>query len=457
MFVQVVQRAQVGEIFSGRGRMASLRQFSIEHPRELPTIDPLSLAAIWFRDPEGNTDLPTILVTSDGQERDWLAWFVTFAPTIRPFTALCRVLGRSDFTEHFDTMQPADLGKFENACLGLIFGEVLSSEDGLAKTKDPLTASACASVLSYALVRRLAIRKRVLFDEGNLPERWTLVRKITRQRERELVIPEVVRVSEILGSLLRKDSPSNSSNRILMACHELAEGGELISSASAFGTDFEQLANSMQGTREERVELFERVLEKSITSESSTEESFTLGYLASRIFPGTLTHAPLLAPARQNHPSAMLWYGVCAGLSSECNLFAEFGGVGRRVLRDLLALDDFQTRPRADIASSELEILLSGERPDDFPVTSPSQLSIELEPGISTVVNWSSRARARRSPEFTASRPDDSAWVEQELGITISKLIDLQRRLRTGGSRDIGYEQGSLYESRPVRRGPKQR
>ena len=458
MFVQVVQRSQIGEVLFGGRRMASLRQVSMEHPRELPSIDPLSIAAVWFRDPESSNDLPEVLVTTDGQERDWLAWLITFAPTLRPFTAFCRIMGITDFTDCFDAFKPPNLGRLENACIGLVLGEALSSEEVLLKVKETLTASACASVLSFALVRRLAIHRHAVSNERDLADRWARIRKITLQRERGLALSEVVGVSEVVGSLLHSNNNLLVINdSILHACQELSAGGELISSALAFGPSFEKLAHTMHGTREERVDLFEKALDMAMTSKPSAEESFTLGYLASRINPGTLAHASLLAPARQRHPAAMLWYGVCAGLSGECSILGEFGGVGRRVLRDLLATDDLATRPRTDISSNELEILLSGERADDFPVTSPSQLSIELDPGISTVVNWSSRARTRRMPEVMSPRPEDSAWIEQELGNTISRLVDIQRRVRNSGQHDGGPEQGSLYESRPTRRGSKQR
>jgi len=57
------------------------------------------------------------------------------------------------------------------------------------------------------------------------------------------------------------------------------------------------------------------------------------------------------------------------------------------VLRDLLVVDELVGRPRSDIAAEELEMLLRSDRGDEFPVTSLSQLSVELEPGVWTVVN----------------------------------------------------------------------
>lgn len=148
----------------------------------------------------------------------------------------------------------------------------------------------------------------------------------------------------------------------------------------------------------------------------------------------------------------MLWYGVCAGLSLDGGLLAEFGGIGRRVLRDLSMADELVSRPRTDISAAELEILLGGERADEFPVTSPAQLSVELQPGIWTVVNWSSRARSRR-PQDTGDRAEERGLIASELEIAISRLIEVYQRVRGVDPQDRSAGQQSLFGRRPEPRG----
>lgn len=449
MFVHVARRTQLGEVFSGR-RALSSRPVPFAHPAELPSLDPLSVAAVWAEEPFERGELPKYLLTAEGQERDWLAWLVNFAPGLRPFTAFCRIVSVPSFSRLLDEFQRPELGSLQGACVGLILGEALSSEDGLYRTREPLTASACASVLSFALCRELALYRDRPSDD-DLGGRWARVRQLTRQRERVLDPREVVGVVEVLRNLLRRGPVYSSSLAVARACRELHERGEVVREAGAFGPTFEQAVHAMKGTREERVGAFERMLSEVIAGEWQSEAAFAIGYLASRINPGTLAHAGLVAPVLTRYPATMLWYGACAGLAEGTSVTSELGGAGRRILRELIAPEDLLGRPRADISASELEILLAGERADDFAVWSPSLLSVELVPGVSTVVNWSSRARARRAPE-SAERAEERGWLESELGATITRLVDLQRRIRGGEARERDDQQEGLFDRRPSER-----
>lgn len=456
MFVHVAGRAQLGEVLSGR-RPLSSRPIRIKHPPQLPQLEALSVAAVWAEDPADHGELPEYLLTADGDERDWLAWLVNFAPSLRPFTAFCRVVSVSTFSRILDAFQRPDLGSLENACIGLILGEALSAEEVLARPREPLAASACASVLSFVLCRELAVSSHRMLHDDELLRRWARVRELTRQRERSLDPRDVVGVAEVLRVLLHSGPVGSVSLPVLHACRELRERGEVLSEAGVFGPAFEKAAHTMRGTREERVGAFEQMVSEVMSGERALEADFAIGYLASRINPGTLAHAGLVATVLKRYPAAMLWYGACAGLAESTTVTSEFGGVGRRVLRELMTPEEVLGRPRCDVSASELEILLAGERADDFAVWSPSQLSVELAPGVSTVVNWSSRARTRRSQEL-GERPEERAWIEYELGAAINRLVDLHRRVR--GDRDLRErepEQEGLFDRRPDRRGSRKR
>ena len=336
----------------------------------------------------------------------------------------------------------------------------------LSRPREQITASACASVLSFVLVRELALYDRPLPAHLSLPSRWSYVREITRQRQRDVDGPALVSIVETLGGLIDERRSVPGILPIQFMCRELTERGELQSAASAIGPSFEKLVRGMGGTREERVDVFERALHGGLVVNDAQIEAFALGYLASRINPGTLGHAALLAPVLQRSPAAMLWYGVCAGFAEGNGLLSELGGVGRRVLRDVHFEDAVVGRPRADIGGDELVMLLDGDRPEraeEFPVSSPSQLSVELIPGVTTVLNWSSRGRARRGSEGT-ERTEDRAWIEYELAASISRLVDLRRRIRSGDAyepeAEHRSEQANFFDpSAPPgrRRSPKKR
>lgn len=463
MFGYVAKRSQLGEVLSGR-RPTVERAKVLELAADLPRIEPQSAFVIWSHDPIERPELPAFLITEDGQERELLAWLVTFAPSLRPFTAFCRVMGTSGFRRLATALQRPDLGRVENACVGLVLGEVLSSEEMLSRPRDTLTVAACASALSFALAREMAIYKDSILDADELRLRWSRARQLTRQRERELDGKDVVAAAEILRDLLRVGTAPQTSLPVSLACRELLEQGEISSSAAYFDVSFERAVKEMSGTREERVEAFERVLGGAISFGGSIEKAFVIGYLASRISPGTLTHASLLGPGLKRYPSAMLWYGLCAGLARDTAVLAELGGIGRRLLRELLATQDLIGRPRADVSAAELDILLSGDRNDDFTVYSHSQLTVELVPGVSTVLSWSSRTRARKPNEVPgAERIEDRSWLDQELSVAIGRLIDMHARLRaeaalnSSAQRKVGPEQPTLFDPHPSKRSGKRR
>ncbi|HKO53520.1 MAG TPA: hypothetical protein VJV79_37685 [Polyangiaceae bacterium] len=455
MFVHVARRTQIAELLSGRA-IPQRREFLFDRATSIPPLDQLSVAAIWSSDPYERAALPVLLVTADGQERDWLAWLVTFAPALRPFTAFCRIVGYTAFLQETESMRAPALSGIDTASIGLILGELLMSSHETSSRRESPTASACASTLSFALIRDLAIHKRPVFEPNELPAQWSRIRKLTRQRERNTHATDVTLCAEVLRALSGGGSYPFAGSPIFAACHEILERGEVRAEAPRFGQVFAAAADAMLGTREERVDIFERVLSAPVISGGPPEEeAFSIGYLASRINPGTLVHAALVAPALQRYPAAMLWYGVCAGLVQNSNVLNELGSVGRRVERDLLVQDGLENRPRADIAASELEIFVTGERTDDFPISSPSQLVVELAPAITTVVNWTSRTRSGKIGP--GDRFEDRGWIAAELEGAISRLTDLRRRLRNTDQHERGPEQAGLFDRSPAEDRPKKR
>lgn len=467
MFVLVGRRAQIAEVFASR-RTASRKGsvFWIDDLSDLSRLDGQLFAAVWAENPDDHWRLPDVLLTADGAERDWLAWLVNFAPSVRPFTAYCRVVEASAYVRLAESFQRPNLGRLDAACVGLVLGEVLSAEGVLSGLSEPLTASACASALSFALVRALALYRRPPTSDQELAEKWTVVRQLTRQRDRGFGWSEAVSVVDALRSI--RDGIRGSDRAVVRACQELADRGQVTLEGGAFGSRVIEAAHAMTGTREERVAVFERTLAEMLGADGSGENAFAIGYLASRINPGTLTHAALVAPALSRYPSAMMWYGVCAGLAEETKILVEFGGVGHRLLRELLSDEAFPGRPRADVSANELEVLLASERADEFPVYSPSQLSVELVPGVSTVLNWSSKSRGQRT-QVGRERMDDRERMrmEYELRSAITRLVELHRSLigiNEGPSSwhgpdgpASGAQAGLFDRPSPARRGAKRR
>lgn len=464
MFYAVVERARFSDVLTNGERLHFDPLPTLLRPhRGVEGLHPLSCLCIYERRPATPTQLPDLLVTVDGHERDWLAWLSTFAQNHRPFTAFCRVMGLSDAARHFEATspeRPLSLRGVEGACVGLILGELLSSDEILARMRENLPAWVPASTLSQALVREIVLYGSAL-NGFELVDRWMRTRGLTRQRERLVDVGGVLEILAAIDVVSGRDARAPVHPGIVRVLDEISsdrprlEGrprsAEFFPLLAAFGIDPER------DTREERVAKFEAAV-GAVRDRGTPEAGFLLGYLASRINPGTLLHAGLLAPALREHPSAMLWYGVCAGFAGPQSILGSFGGLGRRILRELYAPHGFLYRPTADLAIGELEVMLQ-DRPDDppeFVAGSASHLSVELDAGITTTVSWSrnrKRSDERLAPADLLRISEDvrrlrNAMVH-DLGSAIEPLIRLYNRLDGERNREPEANRGAARHREP--------
>ena len=87
----------------------------------------------------------------------------------------------------------------------------------------------------------------------------------------------------------------------------------------------------MRGPREDRVVAIEDFINRTerLSVEDPEMTPFMLRYLASRIAPGTIRNSSVLGALSQRHPSALLWYGFCAGFGeTDANVSRSEGGKG---------------------------------------------------------------------------------------------------------------------------------
>ncbi len=458
MFILKATRSKLIEALTGRSAIAQecssfheLRSISLD-------LDAQTVLAVWLDQPAENFDLPVLLVTAEGRDRDWLAWAATYIQQIRPFTAFCRVLDIAALLSEDRILQPIKIGTL--AHVGLILGETLSLSDLLPRSpNEPLTTLAYNGALSFALARELSLRGKSE-SYSQIIERWSLVRRLTRQQERKLS-SEIYSISTLLYDRFHKyktDKNALGNPRLSDALIDLQERREV--NLNAFFAPITRLigadiAESMRETREVRVTNFERAAKALINEPKlpEAEASFVLGYLASRIAPGSLAHAKLILSLPDRYPSSILWYGVCAGLAPETMILTELGGLGRRILRDLQSADDFLSRPRADLAWMELNILLGGDKVlDQFVTASPFQLKIELAPGVWTVVNWSSRTRAVQPAESISMPRDERIDIAREIERASHHLMTLASQVAGGGADPGKGTQRELFPKRTPHR-----
>ena len=151
-----------------------------------------------------------------------------------------------------------------------------------------------------------------------------------------------------------------------------------ISSSAAFPLSaFRQTMTTRASiwARPSAVRAFERILKGPNRLDVLTS-SFLAGLLADQISPGSFEHVDLLLPYLNQYPTALIWYGLCAGLHPDSEVQQVGNCLGRRLVRDLLASDPILSRPKYDIAVRELEVHLDREEPLEFRTASQNHIAV---------------------------------------------------------------------------------
>jgi hypothetical protein len=407
LFSCLVERRNFGNLLSAEG----VRRLDLDAERDLRTVllnrspRDLSVLAVWAQPPHENNVLPSLLICDDQSESDWAAWITTFGAKIRPFSAYMRLIALSKLqTLSLEGRQPSLKG-FTWPLAGLILGEVLAASALPDKTLETMPANACESTLSFSVFRAVAAHP-TFASWPQLIQAWELVRQVTRQHTRLIDSASVARVCSIVMQSLGLAEGYNlvdpNNLKLITACRELLRTPAKAPLTIKLIPQFSYIEERMHGPREDRVIAFSdllRDLERSSPPADGDLTSFALGYLASRIAPGTIQHSSVLRPAIHKYPTALLWYGFCAGVPGLENRGwtpMEFPAGARRIARDLLRPESLLDAPSSDISYLELLALArTGGDPLNGLITSTQgTATIELAPAVSTVVNVASKVES---------------------------------------------------------------
>jgi hypothetical protein len=393
MWSKKVNRKELAEVLnSGRITSADGLYQSESGLSALGGWDEIEL--LWKDNPVSDSRFPSVIVVDRTEQRDLLAWLNTYSPSTRPVTAYSHIADRQTASVFLEGTSAPRLGRFEDACLGLIVGETATYVGG-KKDLRSVTHTACLSTLSFAIARSAALgldakmiseiedrwsRSRVLIGASPLPvtseplqAAWSVIRHLAKG---EFKLP----LGEPVSSL------------VLEACAQVWSHGEISDSEwQSLTKDLPELAplqDELKGPREGRLSLFERAVSGARRSQvdKNRNAEFLCAYLASSISPGTLDHLHVLQPYLYTFPNLLIWYGLCAGLSSRDTLGTTLNGLVRRVKRELVREEHFLQNPSCDIAFIELE-MMSGSARDwttELRVATPGHLIVELLPCINS-------------------------------------------------------------------------
>ena len=456
-----VDRRDFGDLLSpdGLSRLKTDRAFEYGAV-QAPLGD--AVVAVWSEHPRETGQLPHLLICQDGTDGDWAAWITTFAARFRPFSAYMRLLPDSNFKETLRETRTPVLGHLLWPMAGLVLGEVLAASRLPDRALETLAASAFASTLSFAMFRATAAYSE--FGQwASLVKAWESVRQLTKQRPRPIESASVASVCATVinagGFRGAEDLLERSDMHAREACKDLIDSPERAPSYLFRLRHFRTAEEMMHGAREGRVVAFEEFVSRVNDSPADTREltSLALGYLASRIAPGTIRHSGVLERVAQQYPTAALWYGFCAGLGgAELDIASmvsrrsiDLPASARRVARDILRPESPLEVPSCDIGFSELVALsrTTAEPLECLITTTQGVAVVELAPSISMVVNVSSKAL----PETQASTPRERSIIA-ELGREIERLNRTFKELTSKEGMALESEQPSLFQTRRKKR-----
>jgi len=377
------------------GRQSLPHRAGIADPRPSQLFEAREeLMLLWASEQQASMEgehLPNAIIVRSHQMREFIAWITTVAGGYRPFTAFVRIIDPECAQHALEHREPS-LGRFENAVAGLIIAEALTLS-GAQRSVAALSLLPCESTYSYSFARAFALS---YVREGSDPiaARFGLARKLTRQPPRRLGDELLSTTLKVLSGLAGDNAVSDRSGRISPfiweTCRELQSGQDVKRSWGLLansGVLPQQFIGELRGSREHRVRVFERILRDPNRLDALTA-SFLAGLLADQIGPGSFEHVDLLLPYLDQYPTALLWYGLCAGLHPDSEIQQVGNCLGRRLVRDLLAPDPILSRPKYDIALGELEVHLDREEPLEFRTASQNHIAVELLPGVPAYMKW---------------------------------------------------------------------
>lgn len=363
-----------------------------------------NLTLVWNKSPTKKFLLPFLIIVADDRIDDFLAWVSTYFRDIRPFTAFCRVITPSLIHIYRKNINDFSVAKINigSADIGLIIAEVMSySKERFDLNRFPFYAH--ARTLSYLFSESINVYGDSLIENDVIFEQtingWILARKFANQTALGLTPQDISDV----WSIILNASSNTACNYKTNLHHLLVQAIKSIQLTGRIPNDLWMyfsiglikdnfVIEAMDGPREGRIKYVrEAIMHLSDgTDETRKLRSFLAGYLVSLIQPGSLDHYSILLPSLDKLSDSILWYGACSGLNPKTSVETYGNGLGFLIKRELERPSNILDRPNADIALSELSILLNN-REANKPIIRTivsGLLKVEILPMVSTIIKW---------------------------------------------------------------------
>ncbi len=338
--------------------------------------------------------LPELLVVRDEDYADTLAWLGSYFGSMAPLTQWCRILtlSQADRIDHRES--DISLGHRLSAWVGAVLAECSVQAGGAVNLKE-LPGSAALSSATFAAGRATTLWAHdVNFIE--LARRHDELSQSLREGARPVPAEALAIVWQVLSGSARLSQGSDRRaleplSSLFDYAHDAGNAndtGELVQLLAREATEhfhLPELAECAKGPQVERVRALDRLAEQLLPGPRSPVLDALLGLGASFIDPGASVLPDLLRKHAQRLPLAPIWLGAFAGALAPLRVLSDHQGLGRLVAKNLLAPNDFQTRPACDIAYEELSRWISPGKSSqrlELRGMAARTLAVEIVPGV---------------------------------------------------------------------------
>lgn len=360
-----------------------------------------AITMVWEDDPAQRSNLPSLVVAPDGQVGEILSLVLSAPQAPSPLTSLSRVISRTDAISHFESdVIPLNQQLFPTFAI-LTFVEAMLHAGGRLSLGQ-LSPLICRKTLTFAWGKAL-VSKVPAASIRDLPDRWLSVYGfLNGQASVDTVKPVLENMVSILvmcSELMIGVKPKKKGGRL---AYELLWGTK-VSQEQAWTSLAERLENVVgldvlhSQNREERGLHLQRAL-KGLGASSRTDDNgadliAACAFLATRLSPGSLDHFEILRSV--GRPELIAWYAMYAALQSPQELLLARSGIGFRILKEMLTVEEKLAPPVADISFEEISILTRVNTDLTSTLSHSGELGVELIPYVCSSFSFISKSKAR--------------------------------------------------------------
>ena len=138
--------------------------------------------------------------------------------------------------------------------------------------------------------------------------------------------------------------------------------------------------------------------------------------------PGLEQQASLLSEYARGLPEAWLWLGVMQCRSSLVDALSSNEAAGWWIARELLRVEDPLSAPRADVAVSELAVMLRGRSKYAGRLLARGRIEVELLPMVSVVIRGLPGRGTASADDGPTLRPPEAQTLQANNGKTIADV-----------------------------------